>query len=180
MSLISDEKDRKKFEWIYTNFCFKMQYIACQILGDNQEAENIVHDTFLTIIDHLDKIDEKESHKAWNLIITILKNKCYNCLKRKKKIDYLEDDVFEKNENIISSLDEYLIQKETTEILAMGIQNLKYPYKEVIILQYYNDLNSRQIAELLNLSSDYVRQISKRAKLKLKEYLLEKGYFYDK
>ena len=45
-------------------------------------------------------------------------------------------------------LESQLIKEESEEFLNSLIRGLKYPYKEVIYLQYYNKLNSRQIAEI--------------------------------
>ena len=59
------------------------------------------------------------------------------------------------------------------------IKGLKYPYREVIYLQYHNKLNSRQIAELLRTSPANVRKISSRAREQLKKGMQKKGYTWE-
>ena len=59
---IDDYNDRIKFVTIYENYLQKMQFVAESILNDSSEAENIVHDTFLVIIDNLNKIDEADCY----------------------------------------------------------------------------------------------------------------------
>lgn len=179
LMLIEDEDDKKKFEKLYFTYRLKMQYVAFQILKDTQEAENMVHDTFVTLIDYLDKIDEADCHGTWNYIVTILKNKCFNFLKRNQKITYLEDDVFELSKDEISDMILKIIQQENVEVVAECIQKLKYPYKEVIYLKYYNGLSSKEIGRILGMTADNVRQTAKRAKKKLKDMLLEMGYCYE-
>lgn len=76
-------------------------------------------------------------------------------------------------------LESQLIKKESEEFLNSLIRGLKYPYKEVIYLQYHNKLNSRQIAEILETNSANVRKISSRAKEQLKKGMLKKGYTYE-
>ena len=51
---------------------------------------------------------------------------------------------------------------------------MKYPYKEVLYLRYYNELSYDEIATVLNTTADNVRHISYRARKKLEDKL-EKG-----
>ena len=51
------------------------------------------------------------------------------------------------------------------------IQNLETPYKEVLYLQYFHDMNSFQMAKILKKSPMNIRQISTRAKKMLKVQL---------
>lgn len=53
--------------------------------------------------------------------------------------------------------------------------NLKYPYKEVLYLQYYNELGSKEIGEILSIKPDNVRKIASRARKILKEKMIEMG-----
>lgn len=171
-----DEKDRQKLERLYNAYRLKMQYVAYSILKDEQEAENIVHDTFMALLKLLDKIHEDDCHKTWNYIATIVKNKCFNYLKKQKKIQLSDEDIF--YENTQPDIAETVLHKDTAEVLACAVQKLKYPYKEVIYLHYYNGLSAREISSILELSDENVRQIASRARRKLKEKLLEMGYSY--
>ena len=49
----------------------------------------------------------------------------------------------------------------------------------MIYLQYYDGLNSREIAEILGISPSNVRKISSRARGQLREKMLKKGYTYE-
>ena len=80
LMLIEDNNDRIKFEKLYLQYRLKMQYVAYEILQDEHEAENVVHDTFVTLIGVLDHVGGTDCCKAWNYIVTILKNKCFNYL----------------------------------------------------------------------------------------------------
>ena len=177
---LDTEEERIKFVRLYKEYRNRMHYTASILLKSEIEAEDIVHDTFLTLTDYLDRIDEKDSVGTWNYIVTILKNKCYNFIKRSKKIELIEDDtIFEQSVEGYNLLESQLIKKESEEFLNSLIRGLKYPYKEVIYLQYHNKLNSRQIAEILETNSANVRKISSRAKEQLKKGMLKKGYTYE-
>ena len=70
-----------------------------------------------------------------------------------------------------------LKEKEKAELLKESILQMDYPYRQVTLLQYYNEMSSREIAETLGLSPDNVRQIARRAREQLKKKLTETGYF---
>lgn len=179
LMLLDSEDERQKFKEIYITYRMRLQYVAFSILKDSNEAESMVHDTFLALIENLDKIDEIECNRTWNYIVTILKNKCFNYLKKQKRYDVVEDEklgVFvEDTEDVASEI----LQNEKINVLSKCIQQLKYPYKEVIYLQYYNELSSKEIGKILGMSAENVRQISKRAKTHLKEILVKMGYQYE-
>ena len=99
-------------------------------------------------------------------------------MKRNKKIVYLDDyTIF--NEKIGKTNEEAMIEKESVSCMVELIRNMKSPYKEVIYLKYYNEMNLREIAEDLQMNYDNVRQILVRGRKKLKEKMKESGYFYE-
>lgn len=141
---LDTEEERIKFVRLYEDYRNRMHYTASILLKSEIEAEDIVHDTFLTLTDYLDRIDEKDSVGTWNYIVTILKNKCYNFLKRNKRIELTEDEeVFEQPVEMYNLLENQLIKEEAEEFLNTLIKGLKYPYREVIyaILEKERDDN---------------------------------------
>ena len=179
LTLLDSPKDRNRFCELYEKYKMKMYYVAFGILNNEQDAENIVHDTFVTIIDVLDKLDTSDQRKEWNYIVTILKNKCYNHLKRESRVQYFDDILeFERKAAVrLNETEKAVIEQETAKALAEIIRSMKYPYKEVIYLQYYNSLSSSEIAEILDIKPAYVCQISKRAKKHMQRQLQKMGFY---
>ena len=124
LMLLDSEDERQKFKEIYITYRMRLQYVAFSILKDSNEAESMVHDTFLALIENLDKIDEIECNRTWNYIVTILKNKCFNYLKKQKRYDVVEDEklgVFvEDTEDVASEI----LQNEKINVLSKCIQQL--------------------------------------------------------
>ena len=98
-------------------------------------------------------------------------------MKRKYKLDeqgiedylYTEQygDIFEK------SLDTLMIESERKEVMIGLLKALKYPYKEVLLLQYYHEASVLEIAKILEKTPDNVRHISIRARRKLQSLIEE-------
>ena len=57
---LDTEEERIKFVKIYDIYRNRMHYTANMILKDELNAEDMVHDTFLTLTDYLDRINEED------------------------------------------------------------------------------------------------------------------------
>lgn len=177
LSLLDTEEEKTKFEKIYNNYKKKMLFTAYGILRNRQDAENIVQDSFIALIENLEKIEEVSCHKTWNYIVTIVKHKSFNLLRQKKKV--LPSDMDEELEQCggdQKNLGDLAEKQELTDVLAELIKELPYPFKEVLYLQYVNGMDQQSIAKILDKSHDNIRQISLRARSKLKKRLEARGY----
>lgn len=174
LQALTTEDDKEKFEKLYRQYKYSMYKISWNILKNEKDAEDIVHESFWAIIENFDKINDIYSKKTWNYIIAIVRNKSINFYNSKKNhgtISY-EDEMEEDCED--TTLGE-VVEKEKIQILADIISQLSYPYKEVIYLQYYNDLSGEEIAKILGKSPENVRKIAQRARRMMKDCLLKGG-----
>ena len=96
------EEDGETLELLYRTYKNKMFYIALKLLEDSSEAENIVHDTFLILSEHLGQIGKIKDKKTWNYIVTILKNRCFDWMRKQKYYKYADD---KENFNVEEMLD---------------------------------------------------------------------------
>lgn len=182
ISMLETEEEKDKFERIYLTYRQRMYKAAYYILRHSEEAEEIVHDSFLEIIDLLERISEKDCHKTWNYIVTIVKNKCFNKLKAQKKMadapyeEYMENVADQTKRDVI----ELVMEKEKAEGVAKLLMQLPYPYKEVLYLQYYNQLSGEEISKVLGITPENVRKVASRARKKLEKLMQEKGEEYAK
>ena len=61
------------------------------ILGKREDAEDAVQDSFVRIIDNLDKINNPYSRKTKSYITVITKNVCLDMIRRNHNDEELED-----------------------------------------------------------------------------------------
>lgn len=180
--MLESDEDREFFTEIYKEYRKEMFYTAYGILHNPQDAEDIVHETFLSLIDHLDKIKDSEPHKAWYYINTAVKHKCFNFYRRQHLREEVElDETWMQEEEIIEKGPDSLMEEfELQEAMTGVLRQLKSPYKEVLALQYYYQLTTQEIADELGTTPDNVRHISMRAKRKLQSILEERGLWNEK
>ena len=82
-SAIETESDRNKMEQLYDEYERLLYSVALNYLHNSYKAEDAVHDTFLRIIDHLDKIDSTKSPRTRGFLVTVIENICINMLNSK-------------------------------------------------------------------------------------------------
>lgn len=177
MMLLDTQEDKDKFSEIYLLYRERMYFVAYAILKNDMDAENIVHDAFIKIIDNLEKFNEIECHRTWNYIVTIVKHLSFNFLKKKKRYtnvpfeDYIQEELLDEEDIGLN-----IYRKNLEDALTQAVSSLPYPYKEVLYLQYYNELSSKEISEILGKTPESIRKIAERAKKKLERLLIERGF----
>jgi len=149
-----------------------MWYIANDMLKDAQLAEDAVQEAFLSLTKHIGKVQDVQSNRTKKFILTIVKNKSIDIIRKTGSTQY-ED--WEENEHMISKkgpdlLDDY-ITKDNYSYLLKCIANLSEIYKIVFEYKYLYQLTDGEIAELLNVSKKVVNVRIYRARKQLQEML---------
>lgn len=162
----NDQEKQNLYQILFSTYAKEVYKVAYYILKDHQEAEEIVQETFMIAFDKLHTLKDQNKFSQW--ICTIGCNLAKRRYQRRKKeipIDYTEPIFSEVLEQHTFSLpDEVLEEKEFTEYIREQIRTLKEPYKEIVILYYYNHLSYQEIAESLHISIGTVKSRIARAK----------------
>lgn len=146
----------------------ELKRIAYLYVNDRVECEDIIQEVFITFYQNLEKFRQDASYKTWLIRITI--NKCKDHRKRWsiKNLIY-KPDIYPLNTSQ-SSENEYIQQHHSNEIIEQ-IASLSGKYKEVLILYYYQEMNMREISEVLNISINTVKSRLLRGKESLQSKL---------
>lgn len=171
LSMIESEDDKSKFETIYREYRDLMLYIANRILGDRKDSEDMVHQSFIKLLDVLGKIEEPRCHKTRALVVTVVERTAIDLYRRRRR------------ENTVSLDEEYINVSDTAQVdavadradLAAAMASLPTRYREVLLLRYDSGFSNREIAGLLSMSEGNVRKTIQRAKDKLGRTLEEGG-----
>ncbi len=170
--LLDTEQEREFFQKMYHENKNVMYYTALSILKNESDAEDMVHETFLTLTEYISRMIDNQPKKNWNFILTVLKHKCYNLYKKKKQ----EIDKYAELENLAYPVaekpDDRVERLEKQELMIKIIREMK-PSQDVLILKYYHEMNNIEIAAVLGETQDNIRHIYMRAKQKM-EKMLEK------
>lgn len=175
---LENQSDRDKVEQIYLQYRQLMYYVAYSVLQDRQLAEDGVHESFLKIIDHLDKFSDIFCNKSKGLIVIITRNTSLDILRKRKKVTQIAlDDVAYTLESDELSPGDFVTVAEGYKLLLHCISKLDHKYTHVLQLKHVYDYDDSEIAKILHISADHVRVRLHRAKKKLRE-ILEKEELY--
>lgn len=170
LEAIGTEEEKTKFERIYIKYRKIMFYTAEHILNDRHMAEDAVHQAFLRIINHMEKIDEADCHKTKAFLVIITEYIAIDIYRKRKQEDTLSFDEFEIYISGGVSFEDEVIDEVSEAVLKFPIN-----YSTVLKLKFYLGYSDFEIAKILDITEDNVRQRISRAKKKLSELLVEKG-----
>lgn len=132
--------------------------VAFRMLGDEDQAKDVVQETMVTIWQKLKKIKTAEVYKTWIYRITV--NKCYDKMrKRKRNPEYLADDLEWKriSDKISEGPSHALENSETTRIISILTDRLGKKQKAVFILTDLEGMSSDEVSEITGISKSSVK-----------------------
>lgn len=169
LAMIDSPDGKSKFETIYHKYRDVMFYAAYKILLNSYDAEDIVHESFLKIIDIMDTITDADSAQTRALVIIICEHKAIDLYRKKQR------------EKVIPFEEEYVGGRHHAEVersaegqaIIDAIKTLPIKYREVLLLKYSHGYSMDEIAAILSMSKENVKKTIQRARKKLEALLLE-------
>lgn len=148
----------------YGNNLLRMCYLYLQ---DLQLAEDAVQDTYLKVYQNWNQFKGSSSEKTW--ITSIAINICKSHLRSR----------WYKNLLFRSELKQetYHEDRIKDDTVLNEIKELRPKYREVILLFYYQEMKSKEIAAALGITESAVTVRLSRAREQLKKAL--KGWYFN-
>ncbi len=163
LSALSDA-DTDKFKEIYWEYKNLMFYVANKVLGNPEDAEDVVQLAFEKIYLHFEKINSKnfsvKCPQTRVFIVTIVERKAIDLYRQKKNHPTIP-------------FDELTEQSLLPDFLGLEETMLKLPdnYRHILLLRFKAGYSVKEIADILEMKPDNVKKIISRAKKKLAEHL---------
>jgi len=147
---------------------------AISLVQNNEVAEDICQDVFVTVFKSVAAFNEKSSLSTWLYRITV--NKCLDHLRAKKRRKYsLFSQFFTttaiENKPAFDHPGIKLENRENARYLFEAIETLSHNQKTVFILAYVEELSQKDIAEIMGISVNAVESLIQRAKANLRKKL---------
>ena len=158
-----------ELEKIYNEAYKAVYWTAMSLLKNEADAEDIVQDTFVSFIESYSDIED--TSKATALLKRIAANKCLNRIKL-ARTDAVEDEFFEDVEAVPEDfLPDSLIESEEMRRVLMDIidKSLSDDIRRTLILFYFDEMSTKEIAEALDVPEGTVRRRLNFARNKIKK-----------
>ena len=169
-------KDQESFIYLIERYERKLlNYIRKITNVDEDEAKDILQDSFIKVYSNLNDFDLDLKFSSW--IYRIVRNQVISNYRKKSARPQTISFEVENNilENIASDLD---IEKEVEliqlrEKIFEALNRLDRKYKEVIVLKFFEEKEYHEISDIIKKPMGTVATLINRAKKKLKEELYE-------
>ena len=170
--------DSTAFQEFVDRYKKKIYYIAYDITGDHDDAEDVSQEVFIKVFRSLKTFRRNAKISSWlyqisvNASIDLLRKKAS---KPEKSMDDIERADIQENlpgsstraQNPERSAEDLIIQKHISEAL----QKVSPKERSVFVMRHYNELKIREIAEILSVSPGTVKALFYRATRKLRKEL---------
>ena len=159
--------------------------LAFRMLGDQQDAEDVLQETFIKAFRHLKDFDGRSSPSTW--LYRIATNEALMLLRKQKPALISVDEPNQNDEAEQEPLqivdwccmpEQELMSTEARAHLEQAIDRLLLYLRLVFLLRDIQGLSTKETGEVLDLSEMAVKTRLSRARLRLREEL--SGYFGER
>ncbi len=171
--------DYAAFEELVSRMQQRVYGVAYRILGQSHDAEDVVQQTFLSLIEHIDSFRGESAVATW--VLRIATNFALKILRKKRGLPTV---AMEENDESISTVPhphyiaqwreapESLVERaELRELLDQAISELDSKYRVVFVLRDIEGMSTEETASALGLSISNVKIRLLRARMQLRERL---------
>jgi RNA polymerase sigma-70 factor, ECF subfamily len=183
-----EDQSEEAFNEIVNRYGDKIYRTALRITHNPIDAEDVLQEVFITLIEKLDTFRGESKFSTW--VYRVAANASFMHLRTKKKkyrnnvsiddyVSYEKDGTLKGVElkDWSDRPDEVLFSKEVTELIEKAVDELPLPYRAVFHLRDLEGFTDYETAKALSLSVSAVKSRIHRARLVLRDKLSD--YFYE-
>jgi len=143
-------------------------HIAYTYVKDERIAQEILQDVMYTYYRKQEQFRGEASLKTYLTKMTI--NRSYDYLRSwRNKSELVLERIFIKGKT--KSVEKSFIEQEEKMEITRAVLSLKVKLREVILLYYYGEYTTKEIAEVLNTPQSTIKSRLQKARTELKEKL---------
>ena len=167
--------DKTAFAELYDRFSGPLYATALRVIRDATEAQDIVHDTFVTLWEKASSFEAgRGTAFAWAL--TLVRNRAIDRVRmRRRRAELLTasapaDLGYDEDQSGTAAADQAILGDEATAVRA-AIASLPPDQKRALELAFFSGLTQQEIAEKLSEPLGTVKARIRRGLLKLRDLL---------
>ena len=170
--------DKSAFTELVNRYAQRVFRVARHITKNDQDAEDVLQDTFLKAYSRLEQFEGHSKFYTW--VVRIAVNEALMRMRRgKNRITLSLDQELETKDGAIKrdlpadteDPEESLSRTELRDGLTQAIDGLSETYRPVFVLRDVEGLSTEETAEMLDLSISAVKSRLLRARLQLRQKL---------
>jgi RNA polymerase sigma-70 factor, ECF subfamily len=177
MKELSDEEiaarvqqgDVESFRFLMERFEPKIGRYVKRFIFNQEDSQDVVQEVFIKAYVNIQSFDITRKFSSW--VYRIAHNECINEMKRrgKRPLSIFDLDVLFPHLAAKETADSEANKQDLRNMLDQGLNQLSAKYREPLILYYYEDMDYREIAEILQIPVSTVGVRLARGKTMLKK-----------
>lgn len=165
IALYLREQNTVYFTQLYRRYASKVFAKCISMLGDEGLARDATQDIFIKILLNLSKFTEQSSFSTW--VYSITYNYCIDLIRKKKKIPMLyTEDVGKMSKETEVEIPDSVLLEMKQERLGKVLDHLPPGDKAILMMKYIDDLQIKDIGDILGKTESAIKMQIMRAKQK--------------
>ncbi len=167
-------KNSDAFEELVRRYSPRVFSLVYRMTQNSQDSEEAMQDTFINVYRKVRNFEGKSSLSSW--IYRIAVNSALMKLRKRRSDKHclLEDRIPDyKNCNLLSDHSYKLQGENLAKEIERAIMALPLDYRNILVLREIDGLSTKEVSEILDLSSATIKSRLHRARLILRDYLKE-------
>ena len=166
------EGDSEQYALLVDKYKAMAYNIAYRIVGDADIAKDMAQESFISAYASLERFQYGSKFSSW--LYRIVVNKCKDHLRAERdtvEVDEISDIVPSKErtpEQTVSS-------RQTGDVIQQALNSLPEEYRDVIVLKHIEELDYREISDILGVSVNALKVRAHRGREMLRELLEKMG-----
>lgn len=167
------------FSELISPYMRSLRFTVSSILYNQADVEEVLQESLLRVIAHLDQFRLGQSLRAW--LLQIATNEACKCLRRNRRQWHSTMTLEEEQRQCAKRPSPFMGQPETPvqalerkeficEVCS-AVESLSEIYRQVFVLRYLRGLEMAEVASLLGVSVDTANTRLHRARLQVRECL---------
>lgn len=176
------QRDPAALSAIFEQNADRIYRLALRLLHDEQQADGVVQNAFLSLITHADTFEGRSSIATW--LYRVAHNDCLGRMRKSQRIAEMAVDD-EPDDGFMPSCfvdwdavpETQINSSEASEEMERAINSLKPELRIVFLMRDVEELSTEETAQALGISAGAVKVRLHRARLALREKLA--SYFAE-
>ncbi|MFZ3074163.1 MAG: RNA polymerase sigma factor [Minisyncoccales bacterium] len=167
--------DVESFSLLVGRYEKKITRYARKFLSHPDDVKDIVQDVFVKVYVNINSFDASRRFSPW--IYRVAHNEFVNALRKKKseKISFIDFDVFFPHPTAKETADSDVERIDLRRMLDSYLEKLPVKYREPLALYYFEEMDYREISDIMRLPISTVGVRLQRGKAMLKKAMIKKN-----
>jgi len=165
---IDDEADQIFMVDLYSNYYNLMYKKALAYVKNPHDAQDIVHDAYEKLIEKISTLRKFNRYTLTSYIVFTIENISLNFIKRRDKqadlVLLYEDGDGMQYVPDTETPEKIFFEKDGAKRLRKAIDQLKPKYRLALDCKYFQDMSDKEIAEIIGIKPESVREYLSRAR----------------